>query len=129
MSPRILAWFAALVLVLVTGSLLLGRAKESRAQPFPSYPLEVRNIEIVNACPDPVWIFFGRAPPLRPWDAVNLNAGALASTAMLTGDVVWLLDETGEILGYAIVDDQTEQIAIDESCQSIVSRASGVEAA
>jgi hypothetical protein len=123
MSSKIIAWIVALVLVGLAGWVLLGRSTDTRAQP---QSLELRPIEVYNACPDPVWISYGRDAPLRPQDALVLNAGASSTSAMLEGDMVWLLDDGRAVVDHAGVGADTRQITVEETCRAVTARSPDV---
>ena len=114
-----LAWIAVLALVLGTAWMLVGRVNDSQAQPQPS---ELRSVELYNACPQHVWIYYGRHAPLRPQDALVLGSGASSTSSMLEGDMVWLLDAAKEPVDNAAVGPETRRITVDETCGTVTPR-------
>jgi hypothetical protein len=83
-------------------------------------PDELRTIVIRNDCNHPVWVFYGRAPPVRPQDSASIGEKSSSAQEMLEGDQVWLLEEDRRSpLGQATVGPSTKRIVIEASCQSI----------
>lgn len=120
MSLRLLAVVAAFSVLVVTGWALFGRTADSRAA-APA-PHELRSVEVRNDCSDPVWISYGRSEPLRDEDALLLGGNSSSTSAMIEGDMVWLLDQRRQPLSHAVVETDTVTIVIDESCMRIAVR-------
>jgi hypothetical protein len=114
MSARSFA--GAAVAVLVVGSAFL-LAREGSTERDPT---EIRTVMVHNECADPVWLFYGREPPVRPEDAVLLAGRASAAQAMLEGDVVWLLAADRSPLDDATVGAKTTDVVVHASCRSII---------
>jgi hypothetical protein len=102
------------MVLVVAGALLI--ASKGATQPDPN---EVRTVIVRSECDHSVWLFYGRTPPLRPQDAIQLGARASAAQPMLEGDVVWLLDDTRTSLGSATLAATTAEVIVDASCRSI----------
>ena len=82
-------------------------------------PEDVRVVEVRNDCADPVWVSYGRTPPLRREDAVTIGARASSFEPLIEGDEVWLLDASKAPLAHAGVGASTNVIRIDASCKDI----------
>jgi hypothetical protein len=114
MTRRSLAGGGAAMILVVAGALLISSKGATQTDPN-----EVRTVIVRSECDHSVWLFYGRTPPTRPQDAVQLGSRASAAQQMLEGDVVWLLDDTWTSLGSATLAATTTEVIVDASCRSI----------
>ncbi len=81
---------------------------------------QARVIEVDNQCSNPVYLHYGRTPPLRPQDVLWLNGKAQTTPYMIPGDVLWVYDDAGLFIGNAVVGSQTDTIVIGSSCAEVL---------
>lgn len=115
-TPALLLAAAAAVAVAA------GVALRSRDADSERPPTEVRTVTVRNACDHDVWLFYGRSPPVRPQDALELPDDASTAQPMLEGDVIWLLDDARDVLDHVTIGAATSTVEVTPSCRTIEAR-------
>ena len=87
----------------------------------PAGPTTV-SVTIRSSCSKTAKVFYGEKPGYSSGTTSSISSNSVQSKTFRSGDLMWVLDDSGQPLGSVQISDGTRNIEITSSCTSISSR-------
>ena len=80
------------------------------------------SVTIRSSCGSTVPVFYGDKPKYGSGTTSSVSSNSVSSHTFRVGDMMWVVDESGNGLGSATISESTRTLEISSSCTSISSR-------
>jgi hypothetical protein len=80
------------------------------------------SVTIRSACSRTVPVFYGKTPKYGSGTTSSVSSNSISSHSFRTGDMMWVLDGSGNGLGSITISESTRSVEIDAGCSGVSSR-------